>query len=98
MVDHKVLLECGFPKIVYMIRQKTPSTTKVGSADLFTFSDITGDTRTMINRCGFLTAVVHPYKIYTQGYKMGLEHFNGQHHQHSHFHMSLLLKRRAGII
>jgi hypothetical protein len=51
-----------------MIRQKTPSTTTVG-ADLCTFFDMTRDTHTMTNRCGFPTTVVHPYKIRTQGYE-----------------------------
>jgi len=37
MVDHEVFLGCGFPKIVDMIRQKMPSTTKVGGADFCIF-------------------------------------------------------------
>jgi hypothetical protein len=86
MIDHKVFLECGFHKIVDMIRQKTPNTTKVVSADSCTFFDVARDTHIMINRCGFPTTVVHPYRVM----EIGREHFNGKKEKGEYIGYSLL--------
>lgn len=69
MVDHKVFLECAFPKIIDMLRQRANATTR--SVNLCTNFRRYRGTVTMIDLCGDKSpmGVVHPFKMGVHGYQ-----------------------------